>query len=265
MTAPLMTRLVLGACLVMVCSLALGRDPTPLPLQEGERVGIVNLMDSEVTHLHNAKVLVQGFLKTLPVDWPLDAMLDDAVIEPLTHLGLIPVTLEPGDALIRNLDDFFGSNSVAKGLPRQVAGEFAALAASEHVDALIVLAPGPNNSSQGAVRKGLPDDVRGWGFVTDDGTEKPFIFNITQLLLISVTPDGATLRAREWGGNYADEWVDYRPPPDLKHLPPDELEKLQPLFARILGRQAARLTRWITSHPKQIRSDFREAHISEIP
>jgi hypothetical protein len=240
-----MTKLVLGAGLAMACSLALGKDPAPLPLQEGERVGIVNLMDSEVTHLHNARVLVQGFLKILPVNWPLEAMLDEAVSEPLSNLGLVPVAVQPDNGLIRNLDDFFGNNSVAKGLPPQIAGEFAALAASEHVDALIVLVPALNNPSEGAIRKGLPDDIRGWGFITDDGSEKPFIFNITQLLLIDVTRNGAVLRAREWGGNYANEWQDYTAPPDLKDIPPDELQKLRPLFARILRHQVARLTHWI--------------------
>jgi hypothetical protein len=240
-----MTRLIIGVCLAMACAPALGKDPTPLALHEGERVGIVNLMDSEVTHLHNARALVQGFLKTLPVNWPLDAMLGEAVNEPLNKLGLVPVVLQPDDRLMLNLDDFFGNNSVAKGLPPLIAREFAALATSEHVDALIVLVPALNDPSQGAIRKGLPDDVRGWGFITDDGTEKPFIFNITQLLLISVTPDGAALRAREWGGNYANEWQDYTAPPDLKNIPPDELEKLQPLFARILRHQVTRLSQWI--------------------
>jgi hypothetical protein len=235
-----MTRLELGACLLMVCSLALSKDPTP-PLQKGERIGIVNLMDPEVTHLHNAKVLSQGFLKIQPVNWSVNSMLSDAVTEPLAHLGLVPVALEPSDALIHDRDDFFGNNSVAKGLPRAAAREFAALAASEHVDALIVLVQGLNDSAHGAVRKGLPDYLRGWGFVTDDGTEKPFVFNITQLLLISVTPGGATLLAREWGGNYAIEWADYTPPDDLKQIPTDELERLQPLFAHILGHQATHL------------------------
>jgi hypothetical protein len=72
---------------------------------------------------------------------------------------------------------------------------------------------------------------------------------MTQVLLIGVTPQGATLNAREWGGGYADEWSDYVPPADLKQIPPDQLDKLQPLFGRILAKQAGRVMDWITVAP----------------
>jgi hypothetical protein len=206
-------------------------------------------MDSEVTHFHTGKVLAQSFLKTQLVAWPVDSMLGDAVNPRLTQLQLAAIALGPSDVLMRNRDEFFVNNSVAKGLSRECAKEFAQLAAAEHLDALIVLAPGLNNSSQAgsAVRHALPDYLRGWGFVTStDGTEKTTLFNMTQILLIGVGADGATPRAREWGGGYADEWPDYALPADPKVIPPDQMDKLQPLFAKILARQAGRLMDWVT-------------------
>jgi len=56
--------------------------------------------------------------------------------------------------------------------------------------------------------------------------------------LVQVTPDGAALRAREWGGSYNYQWQTYTVPADPKVFPPEQLEQLQPLFATILGRQA---------------------------
>ncbi len=146
-----MTRVVFAACLLLAGSvatpLALARDPTQLIIHKGARVGVVNMMDPEVTHFHTSKVLEQSFMKTHPVGWQVDSMLSDAVGQRLTKLELVAVPMGPSDALMRNRDEYFVNNSVAKGLPREISREFAQLASTEHLDALIVLAPGLNNSS----------------------------------------------------------------------------------------------------------------------
>src|SRR5882757_9644958 len=247
-----MTKVVFAACLLLGFGpLALAKDPTQLMLHKGARVGVVNMMDPEVTHFHTSKVLAQSFFKTQPVNWQVESMLGDAATQRLTQLELVPVTMGASDTLMRNRNDYFVNNSVAKKLPREVAREFAQLAATERLDALLVLAPGLNNSSQagGAVRRGLPDYLRGWGFVTGDTNEKPALFNMTQVLLIGIAPDGAALNAREWGGAYTDEWADYAPPENPKQIPLEQLDRLQPPFGRILARQANRVMDWITVVP----------------
>jgi hypothetical protein len=250
-----MTKVVFAACLLLAGSwagpLALAKDPSQLLLHKGARVGVVNMMDAEVTHFHTSKVLAQSFFKTQLVNWQVDSMLSDAVTQRLTQLELVPVAMGASDTLMRNRDDSFVNNSVAKGLPRELAREFARLAAPERLDALIVLAPGLNNSSQagGAARRGLPDYLRGWGFITGDTSEKPSLFNMTQVLLIGIAPDGASLSAREWGGAYTDEWSDYVPPENPKQIPLEQLDRLQPPFGRLLARQANRVMDWITVVP----------------
>ncbi|MDB6105985.1 MAG: hypothetical protein JWO52_5984, partial [Gammaproteobacteria bacterium] len=57
------------------------------------------------------------------------------------------------------------------------------------------------------------------------------------------------LHAREWGGGYTDEWSDYVPPDNLKQIPLEQLDRLQPPFGRLLGRQANRVMDWITVVP----------------
>jgi hypothetical protein len=250
-----MTRVVIAACLLLACSmaspLAAAKDPVQLLLHKGARVGIISMLDAELTHFHSAKALADSFYKTHPVNWQVDSMLTEAVSPRLTQLELVPVTLGASDSLMRNREDYFVSNSVAKGLPRDVARQFAQLAASERLDALLVLAPSLNNSSQasGATRKGLPDYLRGWGFVTTDTGEAPSLFNMTQVLLISVTPDGATLNAREWGGGLTEQWADYVAPANPKQMPLELLDKLQTPFVRILTQQAGRVMGWITVTP----------------
>jgi len=252
-----MTKVVLAACLLLAgfvtVPAALAKNPTQLLIHKGARVGIINMMEPEVTQFHTSKVLEQSFLKTQPVNWQVDSMLSDAVSARLTKLELVAVPVAATDALMRGRDQYFVDNSVAKGLPRELSREFGQLATAEHLDAVIVLAPALNNSSQagsgGTVRRGLPDYLRGWGFVTGEGNEKPSLFNITQVLLISFTPDGAVMNEREWGGGYADEWPDYTPPPNPKLIPQDQLDHLQPLFGRLLARQADRVLDWITVSP----------------
>ena len=250
-----MTKVVLAACLLLAGSLAaalaLAKDPAQLIIHKGARVGVINMMDPEVTHFHTSKVLEQSFMKTQPVGWPVEAMLGDAVNQRLTKLELVPVPMGASEALMRNREQYFVNNSVAKGLPREISREFAQLAATERLDALIVLAPGLNNSSQAgnAVRKNLPDYLRGWGFVTGDSSDKPSLFNMSQVLLISTSPEGTVLNAREWGGGYTDEWADYAPPDNPKSIPPEQLDHLQPLFSRLLARQADRVMDWITVAP----------------
>ena len=203
--------------------LTVAKDPTQLLLHKGARVGIVNMMDAEVTHFHTSKVLSESFFKTHLVNWNVDSMLADAVSQRLTQLELVAVPLGASDALMHDRDQNFVNNSVAKGLPKEVARQFAQLAAAERLEALIVLAPALNNSSQaagGPYRKDLPDYLRGWGYVTRRSEPaKPVLFNMTQVLLIGITPDGAKLQAREWGGGYTDQWVDYVAPPDPKRPP----------------------------------------------
>jgi hypothetical protein len=64
---------------------------------------------------------------------------------------------------------------------------------------------------------------------------------MTEMLLIAPSAEGPVLHAREWGGNYALEWTNFVAPPNLKEIPTQDYNQLQPLFAGILSRQAARL------------------------
>jgi hypothetical protein len=247
-----MHRVVFAACLLLASSLTVAKDPTQLMLHKGARVGIVNIMEAEVTHFHTSKNLSESFFKTHLLNWNVDSMLGDAVSQRLTQLELVAVPLGASDALLHDRDQNFLNNSVAKGLSKEVARQFAQMAAAERLDALIVLAPALNNSSQaagGPYRKDLPDYLRGWGYVTGDPKNPPVLLNMTQVLLIGISPDGAKLQAREWGGDYIDQWADYVAPPDPKRPPLDLLDKLQPVFGRLLLKQGGHVTTWITVAP----------------
>jgi hypothetical protein len=223
--------------------------PANLQLAAGARVAVVNLLDAEVTHFHASRQLQNSFLKTYTVNWPVSAMLMEALREPLTQMGLVPVAAGATEALSRAREACFLNATLAKGLPKTCGPLFAQLATAEHLDAIIVLGPGRNDSahSGGARRRELPEYLRGWCFVSEVRNElraadnAPALLDLTELLLIGLSAEGAQLNAREWGGAEMQTWTGFKAPPDLKDIPDQQLSQLQPLFAAMLKQQAGGL------------------------
>lgn len=217
-----------------------GNAPARLVLNKGARIGIVSLLDPAVTHYHAAKDIEASFMKTQFVNWNIEAMLVAALKERFTELGLVEVPLSANDALNKTRDNCFLHAALVKGLPRECGPAFAELASTQRLDAIIILGPGLNDSGHGKRRKDLPDFLRGWGFST--GTEdKPELFNMTELLLVSTSDQGVKLGAREWGGSYAQQWSSFMGLPDERAVSSDQLGQLVPLFADVLNRQCSRL------------------------
>jgi hypothetical protein len=222
------------------------RDVTPLTLARGARVGVINLLDSEVTHYHAAKSIKDTSLRTEPVGWSVADMLVDALKDRAAQMGLVLVPLAVTDELDRARESCFLNGNFNKSLPKDCVAPFQHLGTAERVEATIVLAPGVNNTAHAGStrRKELPEYIRGWGFVTGDESSpdgKPTLFSMTEMLLIAPSTEGPVLRGREWGGSYSLEWSNFVAPANIKDIPAKNYNQLQPLFAGILARQAARL------------------------
>jgi hypothetical protein len=231
-----------AALCMLTSTLSAARDVAPVVVVHGAQIGVVNLLGPQLMHYHGARSLKDSFVKVQAVDWSVDDMLNDALDAQLAQLGLTPVPLAVTDSLARSREDCFVNARLVKGLPKECSEPLTKLAASAGVDFLIVMAPGLNNSDHtgGTRHDGLSETLRGWGFLTheQDGLrDKPTVFNETELLLIGITPGGATLRARQWGGDYLRQWQTYAAPTDLKEMTATELNDLQPLFAGVLSQQ----------------------------
>jgi hypothetical protein len=234
----------LVAMLVGAGAAAAAKKPLDLQLPAGARVGVVNLLDAEVTHFHASRQLPNSFLKTYAVSWPVSAMLLAAVRERLTQLGLVVVPLAASEELSRARENCILDAELARGLPKPCAAPFARLAAAQGVAALIVLGPGRNDSAHaaGSRHRELPEYLRGWCFLSGEGApdSTPLLLDLTELLLIGVVPGGAQLFDREWGGD-GPRWTGFTPPADLKAIPEQQLDQLQPLFGAMLQQQAGAL------------------------
>ena len=224
---------------VIPAVLPAAHPPPSLALPAGARVGIVNLLDPEVTHFHASRQIENSFLKTYTVNWPVSAMLLTAVRDRLSQLGLAAVPIAPSDALRRARENCFLDASFAKGLPKECGPLYAQLAVSQGVSAIIALGPGRNDSAHagGARHKELPEYLRGWCFVTGGADPLPALLDMSELLLIGVSPPQAQLIGRAWGGD-GKSWTGYRAPPDLKAFSEQQLGELQPLYAAMLKQQA---------------------------
>jgi hypothetical protein len=229
--------------LVLTSATAVAKDKAPPSLPKGTQIGVVNLLDPEVMHYHAARQTINSYVKIQAVNWNVEDMLLAALqAQPAgSDLTLTPVA--PSDTLLRTRESCFVNAPLAKGLPKNCSAGLVELANSANVSYLIVMAPGLNNAdhADGGPRLETSSMLRGWGFVTHEfsgAKDKPNLFCEVELLLIAVTPEGATLRVREWGGSYNYQWQAYTVPADPRVFPADQLEPLQPLFATILGRQA---------------------------
>jgi hypothetical protein len=222
---------------------AVGARPQPvLELHSGARVGLVTVLDAEVTHYHAAAQLMASSLKTQPVPWRVDLMLGQALQAPLSALGVVPVPLPPGEALSGLREECFLEANFTKPFSKRCAAPYAALAAAQHLDAIIILGPGLNNGAHAEAtrRKDLPDYLRGWCVLTDGRmpASAPTLLNLTEMLLIANTPQGAVLAARQWGGVSTSGWTNFIPQPDPKQLGDAQIEQLQPLVAAMVRTQA---------------------------
>ncbi len=241
------------ACVLAASSTGWTRERAA-PIAKGTQIGVVNLLDRELMQYHAAREYKDSFVKLRSVSWPIEDMLGEALKEQLGRKGLTFTTVAPSEALLRSREDCFVNAQLAKGLPKSCAPALAQLASSAGVNLLIVMAPGLNNSDHtGTNNNAVSESLRGWGFFTREqagSKDRPSLFCDTELLLVSITPQGAVLRARQWGGMYALKWQSYSPPADPKELPAEQLDELQPMYAAILAQQAKDLMEQVPVSPE---------------
>ena len=241
-----------GAIIGVVASpLAFAAGESALPA--GARIGIIVMLPTDVTHYHVGKAPSGSFMRTYRVTWPASEVVDDPLAGQLKSSGFEPVFLDPSELLRRQQRAWIVTTPLAAKVPNAAMDEIQRIIAAENLKALIIVAPGPNvnpEAVQGNRLRKLPSYVQGWGFSTSDeanGTTKPVIFNLTQMLFFGGTGNSVELAFREWGGNYVYEWTNFDPGADLKALPQAEIDKFRPVIADVLLRQMARLMPHIKS------------------
>ncbi len=226
---------------------AWGADAETLTLHSGARIGIIDLMTTDITHFHTGRGVNNTFMRTYTMRWPLTEQVEQPLTSAIQSAGFVAVPTPATDALRKEREAWFLTTTRANKLNKACAQELTRIATDAKLNAILVVAPGFNDSPQaveGNRLRQLPEYVQGWGITTQEdasGGLNPVLFNLTQMLLVEVTPEGAKLRYREWGGAYVYDWTSFTPPANLRTLPDTELEKLRPLVSDVLTRQTTRL------------------------
>lgn len=232
--------------LLLSAGSALGAE-LALAIPAGGRIGIIDLVNPDITHFHVGATPVKSFLRTYRATWSVADVIDEPIIWSLTNVGLEPVSLQASDLLRRQKQSWIVSNPQARKLSGACLEELERVISDERLAALIIVAPGPNTAPEaeaGNRLKKIPEYIQGWGFATSDdpgGLTRPMVFNLTQMLLVGKTTEGVRLEHREWGGAYVYEWDNFTVPPDVKALPDAEISKLRPVITDVMKRQIARL------------------------
>jgi hypothetical protein len=233
------------AAILMIGTAEVGAADITLPA--GARVGIIAMLPTDVTHYHVGKNQSASFMRTYRVQWPASEVVDDPLAGELKNAGLEPVFLDPTEVMRRQSRPWIISQPLAAKLPRAAMEEIERITTSENLQALVIVAPGPNSnpeSVQGNRLRKLPAYVQGWGFSTSDepdGITRPVVFNLTQMILIGKAGNSWDLSFREWGGGFVYEWANFDPGADLKTLPQSEIDKFRPVISDVLQRQITRL------------------------
>jgi hypothetical protein len=238
------------AAWVLAVSLVVGATDTradDVTIPAGARVGIIDMMSTDMIHYHVGKRPQGSFMRTYGVGWPLTEIIDDPLVMQLKSAGFEPVVLAPSDLLRRQARPWIVQTSQAARLPNAAMDEIERITAAENLKALIVVAPGSNSNPEavaGNRLRRLPVYVQGWGFSTSDepdGVGKPVVFNLVQMLLFGGTGKDVEFAFREWGGGYVYEYANFDPGPDLKKLAPEEIDKFRPAISDVMTRQIGRL------------------------
>jgi len=237
------------ACLAAVGFLLISGDVAAddLSLPAGARVGIIQVMSTDVTHYHVGKNRQGSFMRTYRVSWPISEIIESPLAAQIREAGFEPLVLEPSDQLRRQTRSWFITTSQSARLPKAAMEEVERVIAEENLAALVLVTPGPNanpESIAGNRLRRLPVYVQGWGFSTSDepdGIAKPVVFNLVQMLLFGHDGNDVEFAFREWGGGYVYEWANFDPGADLKALPAEEIDKFRPIISDVLQRQVGRL------------------------
>src|SRR5690606_12434332 len=122
----------LAACLLIALP-ALAQDESKVLLPAGARVGIVNLVDTDVTHFHSGKSVTDSFMRTYRPGWPSEEQVETPLRERLASLGATPVPLQPTPALRRNAEEWFITSTRGNRLARACHRELERLATAERL------------------------------------------------------------------------------------------------------------------------------------
>lgn len=202
---------------------------------EGTRVGIVNSLESYLTHRHITIARMNSFVRQIEVDWNIPAYLDAHLAGTLKKDGrFVPVPLKspPTRSRLTQLSDQIESAATRERVSQELADFIEKVAAANDLDVIITV-----NSYLGESPwkiGSIPISLQGYGLLTRTtvmgivGLQQNWVHPYAQIRVtvfqtrpVAVIGDGRSKPAK--GNMDRFNW-----PVDITQIPRTELDKLRP-------------------------------------
>jgi hypothetical protein len=213
-------------------------NPRPKPtFQEGTRVGIVNSLESYLTHRHITIDRVGSFTKQINVNWDLPAFLNAKLTDILKTDKRFVVVVNQSSQIqsqLKQLSNQVYSAAIEKRISQSLASFIENTANAHDLDVIITVSSFEGKSPWKIGNN--PILLQGYGLLTRKsvlgiiGINKNWVHPYAQILVtvfktqpISVFGAGRPKMAKGNMENF--NW-----PTDIKNMPPAELDKLRPVI-----------------------------------
>jgi hypothetical protein len=156
---------------MMAAALGCAGAPARLELPQGARIGILNLLEPEITHIHIGSLRFDGFTNSIEVDWDIPGFIARRIEADLRAQGrhtLIPLAADAAADWRQAM-----SRAVVRSVGWRMAGELRGFvetaAAEQQLDAVITVSSFNSNArpQEGCFAIGKEEVVtRGYGLFT---------------------------------------------------------------------------------------------------
>jgi hypothetical protein len=221
--------------IILTCfGCATDRGPKPT-FQSGTRVGILNSLESTMTHRHITIDRMDSFEKSIDVDWKIPAYLDDRLAAALKKNGrftVVPIVSPAIQSRLMQLGDQIDSAATRRRISRSLADFIDHTAKAHDLDVIIIVLSFKGESPWKI--GSTPISLQGYGLFTRS----------TVLGLLGVTRNRAhayaqfrviIFRAQPAAGIGVGQpkmtkgnMKNFKWPADIKNVPRTELDKLRP-------------------------------------
>ena len=134
--------LILSVAAAFLC-FSCATDPVPKPIfQDGTRVGIMNSLESYLTHRHVTIDRINSFTRQIKVDWDIPAYVDTQLADSLKmdkRFVVVPIRSPQVQSRLKELADQIGAAATRRRISQDLADFIESEAKSHDLDVIIMV------------------------------------------------------------------------------------------------------------------------------
>jgi len=228
---------IVSLIIILMCfGCATDRGPK-LTFQSGTRVGILNSLESSLTHRHITIDRIDSFEKSIDVDWKIPSFLDTLLADSLKKDGrfaVVPITSPQIQSRLMQLAEQIDSAATRRSVSRSLADFIENTAKAHDLDVIIIVQSFKGESPW--KMGGNPISLQGYGLFTRStvlgffGVKRNWAHAYAQIRVIvfhtqPVTRIGVGQPKLSRGNLDNFKW-----PADIKNVPQSDLDTLRPII-----------------------------------